>query len=236
MKASITLNGKQVSIPSNFFDVGVKASFGEEIQANLTTEKFTFVLDAYDELINWIKDGRTGGVGIFEGVPCTISKSDDGQNVTVFNGIVDLQEGATIRENLGQIEARLKQDDGLNTLSDLLEPLDYGYLRDIGVIKSSDYVDVDYVVDPIDKAVLTITTLLTIYLLSKQLADTVKELLEIPATVAGITASGATGAVGAAIYAVAVAILRVAYAATLLVLIIDYGVDLFNIVVQPLRQ
>ncbi len=235
MSSSVILNGKTVAVPKDFFDVGVKASFGENIQANLTTEEFTFILDAYETILGWINDGRNGGVGIFEGIPLVITNSNGVDNTSVFKGIVDLQEGTTIQENLKQVQVRLRQDDSLNQLDQLLEPLDYGYLKSLGVISSSDYTDVDYVVNKIDNGLETITTLVTIYLLSKQLADTIKEIGETVATVSGISASGITGPVGGTIYAVAVAILQVAYAATLLVLIIDFGIDLFNVLVQPQR-
>lgn len=235
MSSSVILNGKTVAVPKDFFDVGVKASFGENIQANLTTEDFTFILDAYEEIIRWIRDGRNGGVGIFEGIPISITRSNANNNVSVFDGILDLQAGATIQENLKQISTRLRQNDSLNQLDELLEPLDYGYLKSLGVITSSDYVDVDYVINKIDNGVETITTFITIYLLSKQLADSIKEIGTTAATISGITASGLTGGIGAAIFAVATAILQVAYAVTLLVLVVDFGIDLFNILVQPQR-
>ncbi len=235
MTAQVVLNGKVIAVPKEFFDVGVKASFGENIQANITTEEFTFVLDAYQEILNWIRDGRSGGVGIFEGIPMSIVASDASINQTVFKGILDLQEGTEIQENLKQIKCRIRQDDSLNALDQLLEPLDFGYLKELGVIKNSDYVDVDYVVNQVDNGLETIISFVTIYLLSKQLADTIKEIGETTATISGIAASGLTGSIGAAIYAAAVAILQIAYAATLLILIIDFGIDLFNILVQPQR-
>lgn len=235
MSSTVTIDGKTVAIPKDFFDVGVKASFGENIQANLTTEEFTFVLDAYQSIIDWINKGRQGGVGIFEGVPISILNSNGQNNISVFKGILDLQAGTIIQENLKQVRTRLRQDESLNQLDDLLEPLDYGYLKSLGVISSSDYVSVDYVVNKTDNGLETITTLITVYLLSKQLADTIKEIGSSIAIVAGISVSGVPGPIGAAVYAVAVAILQVAYAVTLLILIIDFGTDLFNVLIQPKR-
>lgn len=235
MSATVTLNGEQVLIPKDFFDVTVKASFNENVQANLTTEEFTFILDGYEKINKWISDGLNGGVGIFEGMPMTISKSNVFNNETVFTGILDLQAGAVIKENLKEVDVRIRQDNNLNSLSELIEPLDFGYLKDIGRITSSDYVNIDYVVNEIDKGVKTITTFIVIYLLSKQLADSIKEIAETAAIISGISASGVPGPLGATIYAVATAIAQVAYAATLLVLIVNFGIDLFNILVQPQR-
>ena len=175
MGSQIQLNGKTVAIPKGFFDVGVKASFDQDVQANLTTEEFTFVLDAYKEITDWVARGRAGGVGIFEGIPLTITESNKNRNQTVFKGIVDLQADTKFFPNLKELQARLRQDNSLNQLSELLEPLDYGYLLEVGAITPSDFIDVDYVVNKIDSSVETITTLITIYLLSKQLADSIKK-------------------------------------------------------------
>ncbi len=235
MASQVILNGNVVAVPKDFFDVAVKASFGENVQANLTTEEFTFILDAYEEILNWINQGRNGGVGIFEGIPLSITNGNGGQNVSIFKGIIDLQESTIVQRNLKQVKASLRQDDSLNALDQLLEPLDYGYLLDIGVISRSDYVGVDYVINPTDQAIATITTLITIYLLSKQLADTIEKLATSVANIGALVATGLTGGVASAIFAVAVAIAQAAYAAALLILIIDFGVDLFNIVVQPQR-
>lgn len=235
MGSSVILNGKAVNIPKDFFDVGIKASFGDNVQANLTTEEFTFILDGYQTIIDWINDGRSGGLGMFEGIPLTITNSSTAGNVSVFKGILDLQAGAIIQENLKQVKVKLRQDESLNQLSELIEPLDYGYLESLGLITSSDYVSVDYVVNKTDDGLETITTLITIYLLSKQLADTIKSVSASIATIAGIATSGLTGAIGAAIYAAAVAILEIIYAATLLILIIDFGKDLIGVLVQPQR-
>jgi hypothetical protein len=235
MTTSVVLNGKSVLIPKDFFDVGVKASFGDNVQANLSTEEFTFILDGYQAIVDWIAAGRSGGVGIFEGIPLTISANDGVSSVSVFKGIVDLQAGATIQSRLKQAKVKIRQDESLNQLADLLEPIDYGFLKSEGLITSSDYVSVDYVVNQNDNGLETITTFITIYLLSKQLADTIKEVGVSVAIIGGIAVSGVSGPIGAGVYAIAVAILQVVYAATLLVLILDFGKDLLAVLIKPLR-
>jgi hypothetical protein len=233
--SSIIINGKTLAVPREFFDVGVKASFGANIQANLTTEEFTFILDAYTEVTDWINKGRSGGVGIFEGIPISMTHGNALNNVSVFKGTIDLQAGTNIQPNLRQVQAQLRQDESLNQLADLLEPLDYGYLKELGLITSSDYTDVDYIVNPIDNGLETLMLFVTIYLLSKQLIDTIKEIADTVAVATGISVSGVTGPAGATIYLIAFAILQIIYALALLVLIIDFGTDLLNILVQPKR-
>lgn len=231
----VKLNGKPLTVPREFFDVSVKASFDQNPQANLTTEEFTFVLDAFKEINSWIDNGLRSGVGIFEGMPITITARGKDSSLLAFNGIVDLQNALIIDQELGEIKAKLRQDNSLNNLSDLLEPLDFGFLLAEGVITEEDYVDIEYVIDKPNTAQEIIITLLTAYLLQKQLQDSIKDIAEQIAIVAGIAASGFTGPIGASIYAVAVAILEIAYAIAILALLVALAVDMIRLLTQPLR-
>ena len=231
----IKLNGKTLHVPREFFDVTLKASFDQNPQANLTTDSFTFLLDAAKEIQSHIAGGLKSGVGIFEGMPITISANGSNNSIAVFNGILDLQDSANINNELGQIEAKIKQDNGLNNLEDQIEALDFGFLLDIGVIKTSDFIDVDYVVIKPNSTLEAITMLITIYLLSKQLIDTIKDISDQVAIIAGIAVSGVPGPIGAAIYAAAAAIAQVIFAAALLLLIIKLGLQLIELLVQPKR-
>lgn len=231
----IKINGKTLSVPREFFDVGTKASFDQNPQANLTTDTFTFVLDAAKEIRAHIDNGLKSGVGIFEGMPLEISATGRGNSISVFNGIIDLQDNAIINNELGQVEAKIKQDNGLNNLQDQIEALDFGFLLEIGVIKESDYVDVDYVVIKLDSTLEAITMLITIFLLSKELIDSIKSISEQIGTIAGILASGISGSIGAALYAVGVAVAEIIFAAAILALIIKLGEALLELLIQPKR-
>lgn len=233
--STVTINNKRLPVPKDFFDVVVKASFGEEVQANITTEEFTFVLEAYQEIKNWIADGRNKGVGIFEGIPMSIVQSNGTLNASIFKGIIDLQSETVINDQIKQVSCRLRQDESLNQLDELLEPLDYGYLKDLGVITSSDYVNIDYVVNKINNVVESAITFITIYLLQKQIEDSIKEVGESVAIAVGIGSSGATGSIGSALFNALNALVRVAYLAALLIILLEFGKDLINTLVQPLR-
>ena len=231
----IKVNGKDLSVPREFFDVSVKATFGENVQANITSDEFTFVLSAYQEIINWINAGKQSGVGIFEGIPITIAAQGRSQTIQVLNGIIDLQDNAIISPQLGQVEAKIRKDDGLNQLSELLEPLDYGYLKELGVITASDYVNVDYVIVKRDIAVEAVTLFITAYLLQKQLRDSIKEIATTIGTIAGIASSAITGSVGATVFAIASALAQAIYAAALLVILIELGRSLVELFVPKKR-
>jgi len=231
----IKLNGKTLAVPREFFDVAVKASFDQNAQANLTTDSFRFILDAAKEIQSHIDAGLKSGVGIFEGIPIEIAATGRNNSIAVFNGIVDLQDNANINDELGQIEAKIKQDNGLNNLEDQLEALDFGFLLELGIIKESDFVDVDYVVIKTDSTIEAITMLITIFLLSRQLIESIKNIAIQIGTIVGIASSGLPGPIGAAIYAVAVAVAELIFAAAILVLIVRLGESLLELLIQPKR-
>ena len=232
----ISLNGKSLKVPREFFDLSVKASFDSNPQSNLSTDEFTFVLDAYQEVIEWLNDGLNGGVGIFEGIPLQISANGGSGNVEVFKGIVDLQNETRIYPQLGQVEVNIRQDEGLNPINDLIEPLDYGYLKEIGVITSADYQDVDYTIVKIDTTAELIGIFIIFYSFSKELVDLPERVASIVATTTGIAASGVVLAqAAAALYAAIMAAITIAYLLLIAKLIIELSTNLFNIIIQPKR-
>jgi len=231
----IKLNGKTLAVPRKFFDVAVKASFDQNPQANLTSDSFTFVLNAAKEIRAHVDSGLKSGVGIFEGMPLEISATGRNNSISVFKGILDLQDSMVINDELGQIEVKIKQDSGLNNLEDALEALDFGFLLEIGVIKESDYINIDYVVIKIDSTLEAITMLITIFLLAKQLIDSIKSLSEQIGTIAGLLGSSVTGILGSVIFAIAVAIAEVIFAAAILALIVKLGAALLELLIQPKR-
>ena len=125
----IKLNGKTLQVPREFFDVAIKASFDQNPQANLTTDSFTFILDAAKEIQSHIDAGLKSGVGIFEGMPLQISATGNNNSISVFNGILDLQDSTIINNELGQIEAKIKQDNGLNNLEDQITLLEGSFFE-----------------------------------------------------------------------------------------------------------
>jgi len=231
----IKLNGKTLQVPREFFDVAIKASFDQNPQANLTTDSFTFILDAAKEIQSHIDAGLKSGVGIFEGMPITISANGNNNSIAVFNGILDLQDSTNINNELGQIEAKLKQDNGLNNLEDQIEALDFGFLLELGVIKESDFVDVDYVVIKPNSTMEVITMLITIYLLTKQVEDSVKAIKNIAAAGGGMAVIGPFGVVGSILYTIVATALELFFIAALLLLIIKLGVELVRLLIQPKR-
>ena len=231
---SIKLGGTEFMPPKNWFDIGVLATFDNEVQANITIQDFDFILDAYTYLKEQIDNGLISGPGIFEPVPFSIDTFSSLGTYLAFEGGVDLST-AKINETQGTIQASLSKDMSLNTLEQRLSGLTYALLEEKGVITSSDYVDVEYTIVKIDQAAEALITATIIFLMAKQLFDTAKEAAIAIVTVAGIAASGLTGALGAAIFAAGVALANIAYAALMLTIIIQLGKDVLAAFLQPVR-
>ncbi len=231
----IKIDGKNFQVPREYFDFSVKVTYGDNEQPNISFTELTLIGDARLYILDWIKNGLTGGVGIFEGIPITLSVRSKGSSLEVFNGLLDLQDNLIIDDDNGQLTVNLKQDNALNNLEDLVSPLDYSFLYQNGDIKDSDFIDVDYVVVNPDPAVESALIFVTGYLLAKQLQDSIKELSDVIAEVASAIAGGITGSIAAAILAAAKAVALAVYSAALLLILLHSGLDLIEIITQPQR-
>lgn len=230
----IKIAGQELTPPPNWLDIGVLATFDNEAQANLTLEDFRFVLDSYTRLVDHISGGLGSGPGIFEPLDFKIETYSNLGTYLAFQGGINLAEGKR-NDTEGWIDAPVSKDMSLNTLDERLQGLSYGLLVENGTITSADYTDVPYVVAKVDTSMEGIVMGITLFLLTKQLIDAIKETAESIADVAAHLAGGISGAVAATVYAAAVAIINIAYSAALLILIIDLGKDLLLAFLQPSR-
>lgn len=222
---SIKLNGRNLNPPKEWEDITVLATFDEEVQPNITTEEFTFILDAYTEIKNHIALGVNSDKGIFEGVPFDIEAFNNTGSISAFKGFVDLSEGAEINDTLKQISARVKKSNGLNSLSDRLESIDWGFLESEGAVSDSSYVNVEYIVQPKDETLDAIISVVIIFIMSKELYDSILTLAKDIATTSGISSSATTGTLGAAVFQILSILANIAYIAALIIVITQLAID-----------
>jgi hypothetical protein len=223
------LENKNIPAPIEFGDLRIKATFDNgAAQANVETMQFTFVNEAAQQIRDHINNGLTGGVGIFEGPEYKIQVSDPTAVFTAFEGQLDLTDEF---EEISPVKvlAKAKKANGLNSLSDQLSGLTYGYLESIGRVSSSDYTDVNFVVEKEDDFLEILITSITLYLMVKELAEGVSRIAERIANIAALIGSGGlTGPIGAIIYQIAILIIEIAYAATMIIAIINLVEDIFD--------
>jgi hypothetical protein len=235
------LNGQVHNAPKDWQTAECLATFDKEnVQASLSIDKFTFVLDEATQLLNHISTGLTGGVGITEGVPLKLELHNNINQVNVFDGYIDLADGVEINEFKHEVKAKLRLRDELYTLEEKLTAISLGYLESavIGLFSNSDYTTLDYVVEKKINLLETIVTNIAIFIMTKELIDTIVKMT----TNSGHAVAHGTGGLplpsaplSAIIWGIVETTIEIVYAALLLVAILKLITTLFSQLI-PVRR
>ena len=229
------INGQLVNPPKEWLDVNILATFENgSPEANITSTDLTFVNAEAVLIRNWISAGLTGNVGIFEGIPFRIQLLNSTNTFDTFDGYLDLSD-EFIEETPVQVKCKIKKIAGVVSFSERIEGLTYNYLESIGVFVAGDFVNCRYVIQKefefLEFAMLSLST----FMLTRELADIIRAISKDFAIISGLTATSLTGAVGALIYAIAVAIINLIYAALLIIYIIRLIKELVSYLFNPTR-
>jgi hypothetical protein len=227
------IKGAKIHAPLGWKDVSIVSSFdNDSVQANIDTDKFTFVSSGYEAIKNHIEGGN-----IFEGLTFQIKAFNINRGLTIFDGYIDTrkEKGFVLDRENKRAEAGILKKDGLNSLEKRTSGLTFEDILERGIITSSDYVDIEYKVEkPINLfEILQASTVA--FLMTKELAQNVKEIAIDIANASAELAGGLTGSIGAAIYAAAVVIIRLAYAAAIVIALIQIGKVLLEAFISPKR-
>jgi len=202
--------------------------FNASVQPDIERKSFRFVNEDKKEIDKWINDGK-----IYEGMPYKIVISDLGQSLTVFDGIVDLNDWKQVSEV--ECEVSVKDIHGLNHLESRVNGITFALLTSRGVISQADYYPIDYIVeketDLIEMAILS----LSIYMFYQQIYELTYQLSESVAMGAGITSSGISGAVGATTYFSLQLLAKAVYYAILIIQLKNLVTQLFGFFYSPVR-
>jgi hypothetical protein len=229
------INGQLVNPPKDWLDLEVLATFENgSPEANLTTSEITFVNAEAKMIRDWIDAGMTGGVGIFEGIPFRVQLLNSTSTFDTFEGFLDLSDDYT-QENPVEVKCKIKKIAGIVSFSEKTEGLTFHYLETIGVFSQSDYVQCKYVLEKefefIEIAMLSLTT----FMLTRELADTIRRLSDDVAKVIALTTCVPAGPVAAVVYAIAITIINLIYAALLIIYIIQMIKELISYLFNPTR-
>ena len=231
------LDGQTANAPRDWQDIEVLATFDNEAtQANITTSDFTFVNEENVIIRDYVQDGLNGGEGIFQGFPLDIEAYNINNVRSIFKGFLDLSDNYEESEDLPEVKARLKRDNGLNQFSDRLSPLSYAFLEDKGVFTAADYEIIDYVVVKKINVFEELMAAVILFLMIKELREAIRGSVEAIANVAAHIGGGATGGIVGIIYAVVVAAIQIAYTVILTIAVIDLGKQLINTLSPFIRQ
>ena len=176
------LNGKQITGTLENEDISILVNFESPLGTAVSVERVTFVLDAYETVLNHRRN-------IYEGLSYTYQVNNK-LNTDNIDFWVDLTSDGVNNPANREYNTKIVLKDGNVSLEDNLRAIDYGYLESIGLITDQDYINVDYNVIEFDRAVKSITALIMIYVLSTALLERAKDLGKDTATGSGIAAAG----------------------------------------------
>lgn len=228
---SYFLNGKKYNSPVEWQDATITAEYiNDSSQPNLSIDSLQFVLESRLAILEWIENG-----GIFEGMPIKLDLTNINNGVVSFDGFVDFVESFIEYPDDGIIETSIRQDEGIDSFFNKIGSVTYGYLESIGVIGDSDYKSIDYTVEKKFNIVEVLITTIMIYLMEKELRESIMRLSKDIATISGIASSSLTGSVGALIFATLSALINVAYSVAMVIAIKNMTTSLIESLVPPKR-
>ena len=231
------INGKEVKAPIDWQNQTIHATFGtDSTQPQVETDRFEYVLDGAKAIIEHVSKGN-----IFEPLECQQIYSDGTNNFTALNGYFDMSEGyEEVQPTWGDTErpnrvlVKFKQNESVTDFVDQINGVSFGSLLEEGLISSQDYTTIKTVIvkkaNFLDVATLIIST----YLVSKQIIDTIKAIQDNVNNIAAIVSGGVTGGVAAAVFTTASLIIQLAYAIALIALLVKFVVALIELFIPPI--
>jgi hypothetical protein len=231
------IDGQQVNAPVEWQSIEALATFDKEaVQANISLSQLTFVNAEATKILDYITQGLTGGVGIFEGLPIKIDVHNQSLTQVAFDGIIDLTDNLQIIERSNKVICKIKLRDEIVALEEKLQALSFGYLESQGEITQADYTKIDYIVQKQLNFIEVITTSITLYMLSKELITMIEK---IPKDIGNISAHFTDvppNPSGSLVYTIVVAALDVVYAGLILAAIVKLGTNLLTQLIPVKRK
>ncbi len=234
------IGGQDFGEPRNWQDLVIQMDWlNKKESASINITDLEFVLEANAFLQERILNGISGGVGIFEGEPYTITVGNQQDPVYQFDGFLDFTDELTV---IGEeeISAGLKQIQGTDWLNDVADSFSFRYLQDQNIINTADFVKVPYVINYVPDGTQLLLLGISIYLIQKELFEQLDSLADI----VGIGTDAATPVVsvfpgwdvGNTIYAVLRGAARAVYIASIVVALVNLINEVFAQLLPKRRE
>jgi hypothetical protein len=231
-QAKFYIGGVEVVPPKEWKTASVLATFDNESnQPSLSISNFTFANKEARILQNYIDSGN-----IFEGLDFKLELYNDLNEKIVFDGIIDLTDDLSIDDFKHIFSVKFKKLDNLLTLEEKLGSLSFGYLESLGEIGNSDYTEFSYIVQKKFNVIENIALTLVIYMLTKELKESIKTISKDAADVTAHATGGATGVVAATAWAIAVLAIDTAYTVAIVASLIKMTEQLINNIIPFKRK
>lgn len=213
-KISVTINGVDVNLPEEWMGLQIQASFEDSVQANITTEEFSFTGKAREVILEHVEQGY-----YFEGIPFRIQLDKGDLNYVAFEGMLDVQH-SLVELSTDRVTAKIRKLKGLNQFGEQLTGTTFGYLDSLGLITSK---DLEYVIEKKRNWVEIIMTSVVIYLMVKELVSLIRRTsANIVEFIALLTGGGTfTSIIGSALLLAGKILLDIAYGVAIISAIIE---------------
>lgn len=237
MGLKLYIKGIPVESPREWQNISIAAAFGDNSnQPVVESDRFTLYGTAAKMVMDSVKSGD-----IFQEITAKIEVKQRDNTYVVFDGYLDTSDDyEEVLVSFGNVEipkevkVKFKAKDGVNNFLEKIEGVTYGFLESQGAITKNDYTTINTAI--VKKApILEIAmSLITIYMLTKQLADTIKDNSEeIPDTAQRATSAPTSGP-STVIYKAAIAIIKVAYVISIISILIKLVLDLIQLLIPPI--
>ena len=237
MEIQTLIAGKEVKPPLDWQNNTIHASFGEDsIEPQIETDRFEYVLDGASAIIKHKEGGN-----IFEPLQCQQTYSDGNNNFTALNGYFDVSDDyEEILPTFGSVERpnrvmiKFKQDKSVTSFVEQIQGVSYGSLLNDGLISSQDYVTINTAIMKRTNFLEVATMILTLYLVQKQIQDSIRQIKTTVANIVAIISGGLSGGVAGAIFATASLLIQIAYAIALIAILVKLITDLKDLLLPPI--
>jgi len=229
--------GKEVKPPIEWQSNTIQASYGtDSVSPQIETDRFEYVLDGADAIIKHKEKGN-----IFEPLPCQQIYKQRDNTFVALDGYFDLSDGyEEVEPTWGSIEkpnrvfVGFKQNDSVTNFVEQIQGVSFGSLLEEGLISSQDYTTIKTVIVKRSNFLEIALALLSVYTLSSQIIDIIKEIKKTVLEIVSIATGSTTGSFAAIVYTVAVLLLQAAYAVALIALLVSLVSNLIQLLIPPI--
>jgi hypothetical protein len=212
--------------PQNWRETSIELNFDKDIQqlqgAEVSLTSFDFVNDINEKILKYIEDGKTTGVGVFEGMPLKIEINRANVSEVPFEGYLDVSTGVFSRTSSTLKATETNRIDWLNEVAD---GFTFDYLRSIGKIPDLKYIKVPYVLSNAPDYMQTAVSLLSVYVMASELRTAIVTISKMVARLAAFF-----------VYTTLIElILYIAYVVLLIAAMIKLLKTLITTLIQPVK-
>jgi hypothetical protein len=230
LKQRFYIDGVEVNEPNNYALNEIELNFDKgSDRAQLSIDGWELgVSDARNvndaEIIarKHLADGLTGGVGVTEGKPLRIELDNGGVPKVLFDGYLDLW---TAKYECGKITAKAIEQGKVDWLQSGVAEFSFEFLASINLITEANYVMVPYIISTVPNYREAFMATITIFIVTGELFAQIEDITEkTPEAFNPFEAS-----------VIVRLVLRIVYIATLLIALIKLIIDVYNLVIQPIK-